>query len=183
MPPKAIARSCGLITGHDPRQLHFEFALWTRDMVADLIEREFGVQLATTTVGRLLRKMGLSPQRPLRRAYEQNPEAVARWKDEEYPAIVAAAKKVGAVVHFGDEASIRSDFHSGTVWAPIGQTSVLSKTGNRESIGMISAITAGGSLKFSTFTGSLTAGGWTWQDGGSDHLRDDGRAVRALPQR
>ncbi|WP_163568015.1 winged helix-turn-helix domain-containing protein [Fodinicola feengrottensis] len=125
LPATAIAKLYGLITGHDRRQLHFEFALWTRDMVADLIKREFGVQLATTTVGRLLRTMGLSPQRPLRRAHEQNPEAVARWKDEEYPAIVAAAEKVGAVVYFGDEASIRSDFHSGTTWAPIGQALVF----------------------------------------------------------
>ena len=78
LPAKAMARLYGLITGHDPRQLHFEFALWTRDMIAELIEREFGVRLATTTVGRLLRKLGLSPQRPLWRAYEQNPEAVER---------------------------------------------------------------------------------------------------------
>lgn len=154
---KAMARLYGLITGHDPRQLHFELALWTRDMIADLVEREFGVRMHPTTVGRVLRKMGLSPQRPLYRAYEQNPEAVRRWKAEEYPQIVAEAKKAGALVYFGDEASIRSDFHSGTTWAAVGQTPVVAKTGNRTSVGMISAITAGGSLRFETFTGTFNS--------------------------
>jgi hypothetical protein len=51
-PAKTIVKLYGLISGHDPRQLHGEFALWTRDMVADFVEREFGVRLATTTYGR-----------------------------------------------------------------------------------------------------------------------------------
>src|SRR5215213_6299847 len=63
-----------------PRQLQFAFALWTRAMVRELIGREFGVRLSEVSVGRLLRKLGLSPQRPLYRAYQQNPRAVARWK-------------------------------------------------------------------------------------------------------
>jgi hypothetical protein len=108
--------------GNDPRQLQFTFALWTRAMVRELIRREFGVRLSEVSGGRLLRKLGLSPQRPLYRAYQQNPEAVARWKAETYPAIRAEAAQVGATIYFTDEAGVRSDDHAGTTWAPVGQT-------------------------------------------------------------
>ena len=91
-----ISRLYALIVGRDPRQLSFGFELWTRGMIRDLIRREFGVALSEVSVGRLLRMMGLSPQRPLHRAYEQDPEAVQRWKSEQFPAIRAEAKKAGA---------------------------------------------------------------------------------------
>ncbi len=146
-----------LVTGADPRQLQFDFALWTRDMVAELIRREFGVALSRTAVGRLLRKLGLSPQRPLWRAWQADPEAVQRWKDTEFPAIRAQANRAGAVVYFADEAGIRSDYHAGTTWAPVGQTPIVKATGARHSLNMISAVTAQGLLRFGTYTGSFTA--------------------------
>jgi transposase len=89
-----LARLYTLVVGNDPRQLRFVFALWTRATVRELIRREFGVRLSEVSVGRLPRKLGLSPQRPLCRAWQQNPEAVARWKVEEYPAIRAQAAEV-----------------------------------------------------------------------------------------
>jgi transposase len=89
--PLQMRRLWTLVAGTDPRQLQFDFALWTTEMVRALIRREFGVGLSAVSVGRLLGKMGLSQQRPLWRAYQQNPEAVTRWKQEEYPAIAAAA--------------------------------------------------------------------------------------------
>jgi len=116
-----LQRLYTLIVGRDPRQLEFEFALWTREMVRELIRREFKVALSVVSVGRLLRKLGLSPQRPLHRAYQQNPEAVERWKKEEYPAIRAQAEEEGATIYFADEAGIRSDYHAGTTWAPVGR--------------------------------------------------------------
>ncbi len=146
-----------LVVGTDPRQLQFEFALWTRDMVGELIAREFGIALSRTAVGRLLRKMGLSPQRPLWRAWQADPDAVARWKNEEFPAIRARAKAEGATVYFADEAGVRSDYHAGTTWAPVGRTPVVKATGARHSLNMISAVTAQGLLRFSTYTGSFTA--------------------------
>ena len=145
-----------LITGADPRQLEFAFALWTRDMVRELIRREFRISLSAVSVGRLLRTLGLSPQRPLWRAWQADPDAVARWKNEEFPAIRKQAKTEGATIYFGDEAGIRSDYHAGTTWAPIGQTPVVKATGARHSLNMISAVTAQGLLRFSTYTGSLT---------------------------
>ena len=147
----------GLVVGSDPRQLQFDFALWTREMVRELIRREFGVGLSVVSVGRLLARMGLSPQRPLYRAYQQDPEAVARWKEEEYPAIAARARAEGATVWFCDEAGIRSDHHAGTTWAPVGQTPVVKVTGARFSVNMISAVSAKGALRFAVFEGTTTA--------------------------
>jgi transposase len=144
-----------LIVGATPRQLQFEFDLWTRERVRELIRREFGVALSAVTVGRLLRTIGLSPQRPLFRAYQQDPEAVVRWKTEQYPAIRAEAKKVGASIYFADEASVRSDYHAGTTWAPVGQTPVVRTTGARFSVNMISAVTATGSFTFDIIEGKL----------------------------
>lgn len=145
------------LTTKDPRQLKFEFALWTRDMVRELIHREFNVRLSVVSVGRLLKKLGLSPQKPLRRAYQQDAEAVKRWKQEEYPAIRRAAREAGATIFFGDEASVRSDYHSGTTWAPVGKTPVVRATGARFSVNLISAISAQGQMRFMTVEGKLNA--------------------------
>ncbi len=145
-PPKLggpqLSRLYALIAGRDPRQMQFEFALWTREMVREVIRREFGVALSVVSVGRLLRKLGMSPQRPLHRAYQQDPEAVERWKKETYPAIRAAAEAAGAVIYFADEAGIRSDYHAGTTWPPAGQTPQVKNTGARYSVNMISVVSA-----------------------------------------
>jgi transposase len=145
------------VVGNDPRQLRFPFALWTRDMVRELIRREFQVQLSAVSVGRLLRQLGLSPQRPLHRAYEQDPKRVARWKAQEYPQIRAQATKARARIYFADEAGIRSDDHAGTTWAPVGQTPVVATTGARHQVNLISAVTPGGVLRFATINGKLDA--------------------------
>jgi transposase len=142
------------LIGKDPRQLQFDFALWTRDMVRELIEREFGVTYTPQGVGQLLRRLGFSPQRPLVRAYEQDPERVARWKAEEYPRIRAQAAEQGASILFCDEAAVRTDYHAGTTWAPVGQTPVVKGTGNRQSVNMISAVTPRGRLYFSFLDGN-----------------------------
>ena len=134
-PPKLtltqVTKLRALIVEVDPRQLRFEFALWTREMVGELIGREFGVVMSPSAVGRLLRRVGLSPQRLLWRAYQANPDAVERWKAEEFPAIRAEAARVGGVVFFQDEASVRSDYHGGTTWGEVGHTPVVATTGAR----------------------------------------------------
>ncbi len=160
-PPKLkgpqIARLYKMIVGTDPRQLQFEFALWTREMVREVIRREFGVGLSAVSVGRLLRKMGLSPQRPRWLATQQNPDAVEQWKAETFPQIRAEAAATGGRVWFADEAGVRSDYHAGTTWAPVGQTPVVKTTGARHSVNMISAVAPDGSLRFSTYTGRITS--------------------------
>lgn len=145
------------VVGGDPRQYEFDFALWTRDLVRELIRKRFGVALSAVTVGRLLKTLGLSPQRPIWRAWQQDEAAVARWKTEEFPAIRAEAARVGATIYFADEAGLRSDYHAGTTWGPRGKTPVVKTTGSRHAINMISAVTAKGTLRFACYTGRFTA--------------------------
>lgn len=143
------------ITGKNPLQLRFEFALWTRAMIRDLIREKFGVRLSEVSVGRLLKKLGLTPQRPLRRAYQQDPKRVERWLKQEFPRIRALAKREGAVIFFEDEAGIRSDFHAGTTWAPRGQTPIVPATGQRFGLNLVSAISPRGELRFMTLEGRM----------------------------
>ncbi len=145
------------ITTKNPLQYRFEFALWTRGMVRELIRERFGVGLSDVSVGRLLKKLGLSPQKPLRRAYEQNPEMVQTWLAEDFPKIQALAKKQHATLYFADEAGVRSDFHSGTTWAPKGKTPIVEATGQRYGMNMISAISPRGDMRFMTVEGHMNA--------------------------
>jgi transposase len=143
------------ITQKNPLQLKFEFALWTRGMIREVIRKQFGVRLSEVSVGRLLKKLGLTPQRPLRRAYQQDPKKVERWLKKEFPRIRALAKKEGATVFFQDEAGVRSDFHAGTTWAPRGQTPVVPATGQRFGLNVASAVSPRGELRFMIFEGRM----------------------------
>lgn len=147
----------GWVIGRDPSQFQFDFLLWTRKIIRDLIHREFGVEFTPQGVGKLLAKLDLTPQRPLRRAYEQDPDAVALWKTETYPRLRAEASLVGAKIFFEDEASLRSDHHSGTTWAPRGQTPIVTKTGSRFTINMVSAVSAKGEIHFDLFEGRMNS--------------------------
>lgn len=154
---KQLRQIYQLVVGNNPRQLKFEFALWTRAMVRDLIRQEFNVSMSEVSVGRLLGKLGLSPQRPVRRAYQQDQALVVDWIAKDFPAIKKMAKAEQATIYFGDEASVRSDYHSGTTWAPRGKTPVVTTTGARFKVNLISAISARGTLKFMATEDTLTA--------------------------
>jgi len=145
-----------IIEGNCPDQLRLPFALWTREAVQLLIARRFGTRLSVTTVGRYLRRWGFSPQKPLRRAFEQDPVAVQRWLRSEYPAIAAQAKTEKAEIWWGDEMGLRSDHQTGTSWGRVGQTPVIPGTGQRFSCNMISALTNRGHLAFMTYEGGFT---------------------------
>jgi transposase len=147
----------GWIVGRDPSQFHFDFQLWTRKIIRDFIDQKFGVKFTPQGVGKLLGRLGLTPQRPLRRAYEQDLDAVTRWKTDELPRLRAEAALVGAKIFFEDEASLRSDHHSGTTWAPRGRTPVVTKTGTRFTVNMISAISAKGEIHFDLFEGRMNS--------------------------
>jgi transposase len=144
-----------LVRDATPDQLGLAGFLWTREAVAELITRRYGLLLARTTVGAYLRGWGFSPQKPQRRALEQNPAAVRRWLEETYPAIRARAKREGGLVLWLDEMGIRSDAAAGRSWAPVGQTPVIKGTGKRFRVNMISAVSNAGMLRFRLFTGSF----------------------------
>jgi transposase len=141
----------------NPLQLRFSFALWTREMIKELIERKYGVKLSLVSVGRLLKKLGLSCQKPLMRAFQQDPVIVKRWLEEDYPKIKRLARRHNAEIYFEDEAGIRSDYHAGTTWGVKGTTPVVKTTGARFSVNMISAITSKGTMRFMTYTGKMNA--------------------------
>jgi transposase len=145
-----------LVRESTPDQLGLAGFLWTREAVGELLAQRYGVWLARTTVGGYLRGWGFSPQRPQRRALEQNPVAVARWLATEFPAIRALAKREGGVVLWLDEMGVRSDAAAGRSWAPVGQTPVIKRTGKRFRVNMISAISNQGLLRFRLFPGSFT---------------------------
>jgi transposase len=147
-----------VVTGGDPRQYKFPFALWTRKAIATLIYREHRIRLSLNSVGRLLAQLGITPQKPLWRAYQQDPERVRRWVEEEYPAIAREAKKLRAEIWFGDESGLRSDYHAGTTWSVKGRTPVVRSTGARHRLNMLSAVNRRGEMRFMIEAGGLNAG-------------------------
>ena len=168
-----------LVRDATPDQLGLAGFLWTREAVAELIARRYGLLLARTTVGAYLRGWGFSPQKPQRRALEQNPIAVRRWLEEAYPAIRARAKREGGMVLWLDEMGVRSDAAAGRSWAPVGQTPVSKGTGKRFRVNMISAVSNAGMLRFRLFTGSFS--GPVFIDFLRRLLRDcDGRKVHLI---
>jgi transposase len=145
------------INGKDPRQYGLDFGLWTRAVVANLIEKKFGICLGLTAIGALLAKLNLTPQKPLQRAYQRDPEAIARWRCETYPAIARQAKADGGEVFFWDESGFRADTVHGRTWGIRGQTPVVARPGQRQSISAASAVNAKGGFWYCTYQGGLTA--------------------------
>lgn len=154
---KAMARLSRIVRDKTPQQFKFEYALWTLALIRELISRQFNVRLTEVSVGRLMKRLGFSPQRPLYRAWQQNPELVQSWQETVYPKIAARAKKEGALIFFADEAGVRSDHHAGTTWAPVGQTPVVKATGARFGFNMLSAVNALGHFRFMTVDGTVNA--------------------------
>jgi transposase len=160
-PPKLTARMLewiyNTVAMKDPRQMKFPFALWTSVMVAELVWRQFGIRLSKASVCRLLNQLGLSPQKPLWHAFQQDPERVEKWVKEEYPKIRTLAREQKADIFFGDEAGVRSDFHSGKTWALRGKTPIVSATGARFGCNMLSAVSPKGAMRFMLVNGRITA--------------------------
>jgi transposase len=145
------------VRDNTPDQLKFEFGLWTLRLIGQLIERQFQMTLSLPTLSKTMRLLGFSAQRPVHRAYEQDQALVQRWWQTDWPILQARAKLLGAQIFFADEAGMRSDYHAGTTWAPRGQTPEVRSTGQRVSVQMISAVSAGGQLHFMIHEGRTTA--------------------------
>jgi len=145
------------INGKDPRQHGFDFGLWTRLVVRQLIAEKFDVNLGITAIGKLLAKLGLTPQKPLKRAYERDPAAIAAWKLDTYPSIAKRAKRQDAEIYFWDESGFRGDALQGTTWSAKGETPVVAVPGKRQSISAASAVNAKGGFWFATYPGAMSA--------------------------
>lgn len=160
-PPKVSAEQmrwlAGAVRDRTPQQFQFAFGLWTLSLIAALIEREFGHRLSLASVSRIMRLLGFSVQKPLYQAWQQDATLVRAWETELYPALRARAQARGATIYFADESGIRSDYHSGTTWAPVGQTPVVTVTGRRFGLNMLSAVSRQGEFRFMLHEGTVTA--------------------------
>ena len=160
-PPKVTSEELRWIAetvrDKSPWQMKLEFGLWTLSLIGEVIYRQFRKRLTKPSVGRIMRILGFTPQKPLYRAWQQDPLLVEKWQAEAFPALKAEAKQAGAVIYFADEAGVRSDFRAGTTWAPCGETPIVKATGRRFGLNMISAVSARGDFRFMVHEGSVTA--------------------------
>lgn len=148
-----------IIIDHRPEQLKMDFFLWSRPAVAELIEREFGTRLQARSVGKYLARWGFTPQRPLKRAYEQKPEAVQAWLQGEYPGIEQRARAEGAEIHWGDETALVNTDVRGRSFAPRGRTPVLPTIGGtRQKLSMIATVTNRGKTRWMIIDEAFNAG-------------------------
>lgn len=146
-----------MITDKTPDQLKMPFALWTRRAVCELIEKHFGIPMPERTCGEYLKRWGFTAQRPARCNYEQNPVAVRRWLDEQYPQIALRAQREGAEIHWGDETGVRNDCQHGRGYSPAGKTPLVRNSSKRFSINMISSLTNRGKVRWMLYRGSFNA--------------------------
>jgi transposase len=144
------------VNGKNPMQYGFDFGLWTRHIVRALVREKFDVTLSLASVGALLARLDLTPQKPLQRAYQRDPKAIARWQQETYPAIARQARREKADIYFWDESGFRADAVHGKTWAPRGHTPVVQVPGQRQSMSAASAVNAKGAFWYATYKGALS---------------------------
>lgn len=145
------------VTLGNPQNYKFDFCLWSLSVMRSLLKRERGVTLSKSAISRLLKFLGLSPQRPLYKSYKQDPKALEAYLQQTFPQVVAQAKALGAVIYFVDEAAVRSDAHRGATWGKVGETPVVKDSGGRFGLKVISAVTPRGDLRFGFIEGTMNS--------------------------
>ncbi|MCC5790161.1 MAG: IS630 family transposase [Opitutales bacterium] len=143
------------ITDKTPDQLKMPFALWTRQAIGELIQRRYEIKLPVRTLGEYLKRWGFTPQKPKRKEYSQQPEAVRKWLDEQYPAIKAKARQEKADIYWGDETGVNNQDQTGRGYAPRGKTPIRQAMAKKVSTSMISAVTNKGQLRFMVYQGGM----------------------------
>lgn len=144
-----------ILIDKNPEQLKFKFALWTRAAVKEMIKKLYGIKMPIRTVGDYLQRWGFTPKKPIKRAYEQAPEKIKKWLDEEYPKIAKRAKKENAEIHWGDETGIQNTANVARGYSPIGTKPEVRINVRREKLSMISAITNNGKVRFMLYEKSM----------------------------
>lgn len=137
-----------IILNKTPIELGFKYALWTLKIISQLIQQKYGITLSKTSSGRLMHKWGLSSQKPLNRAYQQDQNHVEQWKEKDFPEIKKRAKKENAQIYFEDESSVRTDHYRGRTWGLKGKRPVVRSKWTKHKINMISAISPHGKIRF-----------------------------------
>ena len=140
-----------------PDQLKFPFALWTRKAVQELICQWYGMTMPIRTVGEYLSRWGFTPQKPIKKAREQNSKAVEQWLMTEYPKIVIKAKQEKAEIYWGDETGIQNEANRIRGYAPSGKTPLIRISAKKERINMVSAINNEGKVRFMMYKESMTS--------------------------
>lgn len=153
--PYQCATIVNIITDRTPDQEKMPFVLWERVAIRDLIKRKFGVTIALRTVSEYLKRWGMTPQRPIQRAREQNSVAVNKWLEETYPEIKKQAVKDGATIFWADETGVQNGCNYGKSYAPKGKTPVVKKQGKRLRINMISAVSNKGTVRFMVYSSTM----------------------------
>jgi transposase len=145
------------VVGGDPRQLGLDFGLWTRKIIAEQIDERLGVKISITSVGELLHRLGLSPQKPLRRAYERDEKGIKKWVRETYPKLKNRAKRQKMDIFWLDEAGVRSDDPLQRTWGLKGKTPIVPTSSQRQSINIITAVSNAGGFWYMAYTGKFDA--------------------------
>jgi len=140
-----------------PDQMKLPFALWTRDAVKLLIRQWFGIEMPIRTVGEYLKRWGFTPQKPIKRAYEQSSQAVKKWLEMDYPVIASRAKQEKGEIHWGDETGIQTGANLVRGFSLRGETPVVRMVAKKNHISMISAITNGGKVRFMMYRDAMNS--------------------------
>ena len=152
------ARIRRLVADKCPDQLKLPFALWTREAVAELIEREAGIRLSRQAVSVYLKRWGFTAQRPMKRATERREPDIKQWLKTDYPALAKRAKAEKAEIQWADETGLANQANYGRSFAPRGKTPIIRRPAARFSQSMISSLTNRGKLRFMVYDGALNAG-------------------------
>lgn len=146
-----------LLVDKTPDQLKLQFALWSRDAIRLAIKQQYGIDIPLRTITDYLKRWGFTPQKPAKRAFEQNPKAVQQWLESAYPEISAKAKRQKAEIHWGDETGVQSDAYNAKGFAPKGKTPVVRLNAKKSRINMISSITNQGKVRFMLYQETMTS--------------------------
>ena len=144
------------VNGKNPQQYGFDFGLWTLRVIRELVARNDGIALSLASIGAILARVGLSPQKPLQHACQRDQQAVERWVKESYPALAQRARNEKAEIFFWDESGFRADAVHGKTWAMKGQRPVIQRPGQRQSVSAASAVNSKGAFWFEMYEGALT---------------------------
>lgn len=133
------------------RQLHLDFGLWNIEMVQHVIDKLFSKKIKTRKAREILIELWFTNQKPLFRAYQQNPEKVIERVETILPLIKDEAEKEDREVMYWDEAGFRSTDHKWKTWAKKWKTPMVRVTWSRFWINAISCIWPKWKLRFMAY--------------------------------